>query len=61
MSTTKRPVCARKTAFRNEEMAKHALTRIRVHGDEREKTPVRSYECPFCAKWHLTSMDTPTA
>ena len=44
-----------KRRYRDEATAELALTRIREAGDAREKTPQRTYRCPRCRGWHLTS------
>ena len=44
-----------KRRYRDEATAEHALARIRDAGDAREKTPQRTYRCPRCRGWHLTS------
>lgn len=55
VTRTKRPECARKTSYRSADQAKRAISYIRVHGEEREKRPIRAYRCPFCDRFHLTS------
>ena len=45
-----------KKQYHSDDEAKEALTRIRQDVvDVREKTPLRSYRCEFCHRWHLTS------
>ena len=44
-----------KRRYRDEATAELALARIREAGDAREKTPQRTYRCPRCRGWHLTS------
>jgi hypothetical protein len=46
--------CA-KRAYRDEIAAKVAMARIAQVGEAREKAPARSYRCPRCHRWHLTS------
>lgn len=52
--------CASKTAFDTKEQARMALRDIReknaTPGKRRRKIPIRSYECTYCGKYHLTSM-----
>lgn len=44
----------RKNSFSTEKSANKELKRIRSTRGKNKK-PVRSYQCPFCDKWHLTS------
>lgn len=39
-------MCERKTAYSKSKTAHRAATRIGL----------RAYECPICARWHLTSI-----
>ncbi len=45
-----------KKAYRHSGAADRALRTIRRLGERREKKPVRSYPCPGCGRWFLTSM-----
>ena len=47
------PTKRRKVRFRTHEDASRALALIRRKGSAH--TPVRSYKCPTCGGWHLTS------
>lgn len=47
--------CNGKTRFRDKREADQALHLLEVHAT-REKIPGRSYRCPRCKGWHLTSM-----
>ncbi len=47
------PSRRRKVRFRTHEDASRALALIRR--GESERIPVRSYKCPTCGGWHLTS------
>ncbi|AZS74843.1 hypothetical protein DDE74_31415 [Streptomyces lydicus] len=44
-----------KTWFIDRIAADLALARICSHGVARAKDPLRSYHCPRCHGWHLTS------
>jgi hypothetical protein len=44
-----------KTWFIDRIAADLALAKIRSHGVARAKDPLRSYHCPRCHGWHLTS------
>ena len=44
-----------KRAYRDEQQAKNAITRIRQVGEKRDTSPERAYSCEFCGRWHLTS------
>ncbi|MEQ3540054.1 hypothetical protein WHI96_14590 [Pseudonocardia tropica] len=44
-----------KRRFRDRIAADLALARIRCSGAARYRDPVRSYACPVCRGWHLTS------
>lgn len=52
---TSRQVSCGKTRFVDRIAADLALARIRAHGRARGKEPIRSYCCPRCHGWHLTS------
>jgi hypothetical protein len=47
--------CRPKRRYRDRRSAMLAVEKIRVHGEPREKRPVRAYLCPKCKGWHLTS------
>lgn len=47
-----------KRRFRDRIAADLALARIRCSGAARHRDPVRSYACPTCDGWHLTSRRT---
>lgn len=47
------PSKRRKVRFRTHEDASRALALLRRTGSE--SIPVRSYKCPTCGGWHLTS------
>ncbi|MDN5914616.1 MAG: hypothetical protein L0I76_05830 [Pseudonocardia sp.] len=60
-STHVRPVPQRSCGKRRYEdriAADLSLALIRRHGRVRGKDPVRSYLCPSCDGWHLTSRRT---
>ena len=44
-----------KVAYGTELEAYMALETIQQKGKIMETTPIRSYECPYCGKYHLTS------
>lgn len=44
-----------KRRFGDRIAAELALGRIAAKGDVRERCPVRTYPCPACSGWHLTS------
>lgn len=44
----------RKVRFRTHEDASRALALLRRN--ESDSIPVRSYKCPTCGGWHLTSI-----
>ncbi|BAO20642.1 hypothetical protein [Pseudomonas phage PPpW-3] len=50
-------VVCRKEAFRTQEDADQALARIAAHleRNQNNKVPTRTYQCPCCKNWHLTS------
>jgi hypothetical protein len=50
-----KPTC-RKRRFRDKVAADLAITKRQRNDQRRERTEVRSYLCPSCHKWHLTSM-----
>ena len=50
----KRP-CVKK-AFETKEAAIVRLAEIALNKTVTGKKPVRSYRCPFCKNWHLTSI-----
>jgi hypothetical protein len=60
MATTRRCRTG-KRSFRDREQAKDALTAIRWRGEQRARTPVRAYQCPFCKRWHFTSQEEGTS
>lgn len=43
-----------KTPFRDRVAADMAVINIR-RGSRRARVPIRSYRCPRCRRWHLTS------
>lgn len=45
-----------KRRYRDHEEAVRGLRNVRSK-DKRERTPVRTYECPKCRGFHLTSQD----
>lgn len=45
----------KKAVFLTKDEARKSLQRIRRRGKKRDKQPIRSYECPECGYWHLTS------
>jgi hypothetical protein len=51
-----RPAFCGKVAYPDHTSAQYALTCITLGGEQRDKTPVRTYLCPACGFWHLTSM-----
>lgn len=51
----RRQVSCGKTRFVDRIAADLALAGIRAHGRVRGREPVRSYCCPRCHGWHLTS------
>lgn len=56
-TVAKRGKCPRtgKARFADESSATRAVRDIAVIADNRDKKPVRAYQCPFCHGWHLTS------
>lgn len=51
----KRQTSCGKTKFVDRIAADLTLAGIRAHGRARGKGPIRSYLCPRCHGWHLTS------
>ena len=47
--------CADKVRYPSSGMAEWALQMIRRRGARRTKKPTRTYLCPHCKGWHLTS------
>ena len=47
--------CNNKKPYSTEMEAYLALESIRTKGRIMDKTPIRSYKCFFCGKYHLTS------
>lgn len=45
-----------KVSYRDEHSANRAIQQI-THISDRDKVPGRSYLCPFCKHWHLTSRE----
>jgi hypothetical protein len=43
-----------KVRYRDKTEALHGMSAI-VQGSGRDRLPTRTYECPMCAGWHLTS------
>jgi hypothetical protein len=56
IAKTKRCDRTGKVSYRDEPSANRAIVNI-VNFTEREEVPVRSYKCPFCKHWHLTSRE----
>lgn len=48
------PLCP-KMYWPTQKAAKEALKKIRESKGDHKK-PIRTYECPFCSGWHLTSI-----
>lgn len=48
------PLCT-KRAFVTKDDARREMKRIRDRIAGKHKAPQRSYECPICGYWHLTS------
>ena len=46
--------CGGKRRFRSHQEAVRSLHRI-ANRSTRDRQPVRTYECPKCKGWHLTS------
>lgn len=46
--------CEKKT-YATKSLARESLKRIREE-EGNNKKPIRSYECPYCSGWHLTSI-----
>lgn len=44
-----------KVRYPSRARADRAVATIRKMGDARQKKPTRSYLCPLCNGWHLTS------
>jgi len=55
-----RPMYCGKVAYPDQASARYALTGIALIGEQRDKTPVRTYRCPTCGFWHLTSRAAPS-
>ena len=55
-----RPMYCGKVAYPAQASAQYALTHIVLIGEQRDKTPVRTYHCPTCGFWHLTSRAAPS-
>lgn len=53
---TKRRRSCSKRYYADRISADLALARIRARGRALGKDPVRSYRCPHCGGWHLTSV-----
>ncbi len=53
-SRARNVVCNGKRRFRDHDEAMQALRHITRHSD-RNRLPVRAYECGKCQGWHLTS------
>jgi hypothetical protein len=49
--------CRGKSTYDTKEIADNALQSIRKSRHKREHTPVRSYRCEHCNKFHLTSKE----
>ena len=47
-----------KACFPDKPSAERSMRYIQTKGDRKQSTPVRSYRCPSCRFWHLTSDDT---
>lgn len=47
---------AKKVRYRDSLEAKMALARI-TNTSNRDRVPQRSYKCPHCKGWHLTSQN----
>jgi hypothetical protein len=43
-------------SYRDEHSANRAIVNVATVS-QREIVPVRSYQCPFCKHWHLTSRE----
>lgn len=47
---------AKKTRYRDDLEAKIAISRL-SNTSQRDTIPHRTYRCPFCKGWHLTSQN----
>lgn len=56
IAKTKRCDRTGKVSYRDEHSANRAIVNVATNS-QREIVPVRSYQCPFCKKWHLTSRE----
>jgi hypothetical protein len=56
IAKTKRCDRTAKVSYRDEHSANRAIVNI-TNNSNRDEVPVRSYKCPFCAQWHLTSRE----
>jgi hypothetical protein len=54
IAVSKRTCRTGKTRFHDETSAKRVIVEFN-RTSERDKLPVRAYQCPFCADWHITS------
>lgn len=45
-----------KVSYRDEHSANRAIQTL-TNTSDRDKVPGRSYKCPWCAHWHLTSRE----
>lgn len=52
----KRKTCPTPTkrSYRDEIAAKLSMSNIAHYGEQRDRMPVRAYQCE-CGRWHLTS------
>ena len=46
----------KKASFKTKEDAKNKIIDIHKSTDKRDKFPIRSYKCPTCKMFHLTSI-----
>jgi hypothetical protein len=56
IAKTKRCDRTGKVSYRDEHSANRAIVNVATVS-QREIVPVRSYQCPFCKHWHLTSRE----